>query len=76
MNTLDLVEELGLSEQVLYVTKDHPVAKTRYIYHKGNLVKLPTNLKTLFTKTEPFDKALIFAGLRDLFKWRLVRVII
>jgi oxygen-dependent protoporphyrinogen oxidase len=72
MNTLDLIEELGLSGQVLFVKKDHPAAKTRFIYHKEKLVKLPSDMKVLFRKQEPFDKPLIFAGFRDLVKWRQV----
>jgi protoporphyrinogen oxidase len=74
MNTLDLVEELGLSGQVLYVKGDHPAAKTRFIFHKERLVKFPTDMSVLFKKTEPLEKALIFAGLRDLIKWRKVKI--
>lgn len=72
MNTLDLIEELDLGTNVLYVQKDHPAAKTRFIYTGGKLVKLPTDMKVLFKKQEPFDGPLIFSGLRDLFKWRKV----
>jgi len=72
MNTLDLVEELGLSGQVLFVKRDHPAAKTRFIYFKGQLVKLPSDMKVLFRKQLPFDRPLIYAGFRDLFKWRKV----
>lgn len=73
MNTLDLVEELGLSEQVHFITKDHPVSKTRFIFHKEKLVKLPSDFSVLFRTVPPFDKPLIFAAFRDVFKWRRVR---
>jgi len=70
MNTLDLLEEIGMQNQVQYVTREHPAAKNRFLFVNGKITKLPTDMSILFQTTPPFEKPLLFAGLRDLFKTR------
>ena len=77
LNTLDLIEELKLESEVLFVQRSHPTANNRYLYVNEKLVKLPSDSKALFKKQEPFSKPLVMAGLRDLFAMRKVsRVVI
>lgn len=73
LNALDLVEDIGLDKNVLYVPKSHPAVKNRCIFTKGKLVRLPTDLSILFKKTPPFEQSLMRAILRDLFTRRYVR---
>ncbi|ODM91697.1 Protoporphyrinogen oxidase [Orchesella cincta] len=70
MNTLDMVEDLGLHHNLLYVEKTHPTAQNRYIYLGGKLIKLPTSAKVLYKRTEPFKGPLFWSILRDLVKFR------
>uniref|UniRef100_T1HLY0 Protoporphyrinogen oxidase n=2 Tax=Rhodnius TaxID=13248 RepID=T1HLY0_RHOPR len=66
MNTLSLIEELGLPEKIKPITIDHPSAKNRFIFVNNRLHILPTSFSSLFKKTPPFSSRL-FRGLwRDL----------
>lgn len=65
-NTLKLVEEIGLEEQIVPITKSHPAATNRLIYVNGKLHKLPTSLKDLFVTRSPFSRPLVSLLLRDL----------
>ncbi|EEZ98095.1 protoporphyrinogen oxidase [Tribolium castaneum] len=65
-NTLQLIEELNLSDQIVPITSGHPAAKNRLIYANGSLHLLPSSLTGLFRKQEPFSKPLILHLLNDL----------
>jgi oxygen-dependent protoporphyrinogen oxidase len=67
MTVLNLVQELGLQEQVMNVQYGHPSSLNRYVYVDSKLVRLPTELSSLFKTAPPFRKPLLAAGLRDLF---------
>ncbi|XP_041974329.1 protoporphyrinogen oxidase-like [Aricia agestis] len=66
LNTLNMMQDLGLSEHVSAITPDHPAAKNRMIYVNKSLHLLPSSLKSVFKKNEPFSKPLIYAALNDL----------
>jgi len=70
LNTLDMVEELGIDKNVIYVPRIHPVSHNRYIFTRGQLVRMPIELSALFKTTPPFTKPLIRAGFRDIWKMR------
>lgn len=72
-NTLSVVEELGLSDNILSVDKSHPAATVRCILAGGELHILPSNLKSLFRKIPPFSKPLALAALQD---WRAPQKVI
>lgn len=65
-NTLQLAEELGLTEKITPILKTHPAATTRLIYANGQLHTLPSSLLSLFTKQTPFSKPLILHFMKDL----------
>lgn len=65
-NTLNMMQDLGLSEHILPITSNHPAAKNRMIYVKNNLHILPSNLLSVFQKNEPFSKPLIYALFNDI----------
>lgn len=65
-NTLRLVEDLGLSEHVIPVNKQHPTAQNRLIYANGQLNRIPTSLWSIFKTIPPFSKPLVYAILQDL----------
>lgn len=67
LNTLALVDELKLSEQVRPIPSTHPAARNRYVYVNGQLHALPNSLRALFRKTAPFSKPLVGALFHD---WR------
>lgn len=67
MTILNLAQELGLQKQVMNVSFGHPSSRNRYIYVDSKLVRLPTEISSLFKTAPPFRKPLLAAGLRDLF---------
>lgn len=68
INTLNMIEDLGLSEHVTAITAEHPAAKNRMIYVNQNLYLLPSSLKGVFQKNLPFSKPLIYALFNDITK--------
>ncbi|XP_055352022.1 protoporphyrinogen oxidase-like [Paramacrobiotus metropolitanus] len=56
---LRLVEDVGLSMQVLFLTGSHPAAARRMIYAKGQLHYLPSQISDLLKVRPPFSKAMI-----------------
>ncbi|RZC41486.1 Amino oxidase, NAD binding 8, and/or DAO domain containing protein [Asbolus verrucosus] len=65
-NTLQLIEDLGLSDKIIPILSNSPAAKNRMIYAKGGLHMVPSSLGALFKKQEPFTKPLISYLLNDL----------
>ncbi|KAG7307725.1 hypothetical protein JYU34_006296 [Plutella xylostella] len=66
LNTLNMIQELGLSEHVSAVLPSHPAATTRMVCVGHTLHTLPSRFSQIFTKTKPFSKPLILAALHDL----------
>lgn len=66
INTLRLIEELGLSNRLLPISTDHPSAKNRMIYVNDQLHLLPTSFSSIFKKTKPFSKPLVASIMKDL----------
>lgn len=64
-NTLNLIDELGIAEEVVSVPKTHVAAKKRLIYVNQQLHELPSSLGGLFKRTKPFSAPLITALYRD-----------
>lgn len=58
-NTLQLIDDLGLSNQITPIRSSHPAASTRMIYAQGKLHTLPSNMLDLFVTKSPFSKPLI-----------------
>ncbi|RWS10055.1 protoporphyrinogen oxidase-like protein [Dinothrombium tinctorium] len=55
-NTLLLVESLGLSKEVIAVSKREPAAKKRLLYLNDQFVQLPNGFLDLFKKKPPFKQ--------------------
>ena len=55
-NTLELVETLGLTSKVKPILYGHPSTLNRMIYVNGGLHRLPTSIKSLFLRQEPFER--------------------
>ena len=72
LNTLDLLEEIGLDSSVQYVPPDHPAAKNRMIYLNGKMIRLPTDMSILFKTSPPFEKPLYRNLLKEIFIRRKV----
>lgn len=66
LNTLNMIQDLGLSEHISAIKPDHPAAKNRLIYVNQNLHLLPSSLKEVFQTNKPFSKPLIYALLNDI----------
>lgn len=73
-NTLKLVEELGIQNEITPITSGHPAAQNRMIYANGQLHKLPSNLASIFKKQTPFSKSLIRLLSKDLYTSRKIIV--
>lgn len=64
------IQDLGLSSEIIGVSKDAPAAKNRYVYYPDHLVRLPTLdngiLKTLYSLlTEPLLQGLPSSIVRE-----------
>lgn len=66
LNTLNMMQDLGLSEHIVPIKPDHPAAKNRMIYVNNNLHLLPSSLKGVFQTNRPFSKPLIYALFNDI----------
>lgn len=66
LNTLNMIQDLGLSEHIAPIKPDHPAAKNRMIYVRNNLHILPSSLISVFQKNQPFSKPLIYALFNDI----------
>lgn len=64
--TLELIENLGLSERIVPITASHSAAKNRMIFVNNQLCMLPSSLSGLFKTLPPFSKPLYSAILHDL----------
>lgn len=67
LNTLNMIQDLGLSEHIAAIKPDHPAAKNRMICVNNNLHTLPSSFSSIFKKIQPFTKPLVFAAIYD---WR------
>lgn len=65
-NTLNLIEELQLTDQLKPILPSDPAAKNRYVYVNGKLHALPSSFSSIFKKLPPFSKPLISAIAQDL----------
>lgn len=65
-NTLELIEELGLADEIVPIPRDHPAAVNRMVYANGKLNILPSNPFDLFVKQAPFSKPLIMHLFKDI----------
>lgn len=65
-NTLELIEDIGLSSSLVPINKNHVAAKNRMIYVNKQLCPLPSNIMSLFKTLPPFSKPLIYSILNDL----------
>lgn len=65
-NTLQLVDDLGLSDKIVPIRSSHPAAKIRMIYANEKLHTLPSSLPDIFKTISPFSKPLISYILNDL----------
>ncbi|XP_072939404.1 protoporphyrinogen oxidase [Epargyreus clarus] len=66
LNTLNMMQDLGLSEHIAPIKPGHPAAKNRMIYVNNTLHLLPSSLKGVFQRNDPFSKPLIYAVFKDL----------
>ncbi|XP_037094617.1 protoporphyrinogen oxidase-like [Pollicipes pollicipes] len=66
VNTLQLVEQLQLTERLKIIPQGHPATLNRMIMTGGELHKLPTSLWSTLRWLKPFRRPLALAALRDL----------
>lgn len=65
-NTLELVGELGLKNEIVPVTASHPAAKNRMIYVHGKLLNLPSKFTDILKTMPPFSKPIIWHLMKEL----------
>lgn len=66
-NTLCLIEDLNIQNEIIHVKHSEPAAQNRFIYANNQLNRLPSKPMSVFTRQAPFAKPLAFYGLHDLF---------
>eukprot|EP00092_Neocalanus_flemingeri_P024801 GFUD01026891.1.p1 GENE.GFUD01026891.1~~GFUD01026891.1.p1 ORF type:complete len:468 (-),score=108.11 GFUD01026891.1:78-1481(-) len=70
-NTLELVEELGLTDSIRPVPYGHPSSINRLVLVDGKLHKLPSTLRSVFKNLPPFSRPLAMAVFKDLLSPRV-----
>ncbi|XP_029959396.1 protoporphyrinogen oxidase isoform X2 [Salarias fasciatus] len=60
-NTLNMVEDLGLGEELLPVPSSHVASQNRYLYVNQQLHKMPTGITGLLRTVPPFTRPLLFS---------------
>ncbi|XP_055321938.1 protoporphyrinogen oxidase [Sitodiplosis mosellana] len=65
LNTLELCSELGLNNDIVPITSNHPAAKNRLLSVKNELHVLPASITGMFRTVPPFTKPLIYGLVRD-----------
>ena len=60
--TISLLDELGLSQQIIARDKNHPSAKYRYLFVDGKVQRLPHDLKTASQKLPFMKQSILFYG--------------
>lgn len=73
MNTLDMVEDLQLTDKLIRIGNSHPIAKNRMIYSEQALHMLPTSLKGLFKTISLLDRPLVSCLWTDLTAPRITK---
>ncbi|XP_032898494.1 protoporphyrinogen oxidase isoform X2 [Amblyraja radiata] len=64
-NTLQLVSEIGLESELLPITYNDAATKNRYLFVGGKLCKLPTSIRSVFSKLPPFSQPLAWSLARE-----------
>ena len=64
-NTLNLIDDLKLTDKLIPIPFTHPSAKNRMIYVNNKLHLLPNSFGSLIATKEPFKRALINIWLND-----------
>lgn len=65
-NTLELCSDIGLKNDLLPITFNHPAAKNRLLAVNNELYLLPSSITSIFKTTPPFSKPLISALWHDI----------
>ncbi|KAM8846466.1 protoporphyrinogen oxidase [Synchiropus picturatus] len=60
-NTLNMVDDLGLADEILPVTYSHMASKNRYLYVNKKLHKMPSGLSGLLRTVPPFSRPLLLS---------------
>ncbi|XP_051922543.1 protoporphyrinogen oxidase [Hippocampus zosterae] len=66
-NTLNMVEDLGLSGEILPVTYSHDASKNRYLYVNKQLHRMPSGISGLLRTVPPFSRPLLFSIATEIF---------
>ncbi|KAI1285893.1 Protoporphyrinogen oxidase [Halotydeus destructor] len=65
MNTLAMIEDIGLPHQVVGISSKEPSANKRLIYANGKLNLVPNSLGSFLFKKEPFSKSMLSALIHE-----------
>ncbi|XP_028679029.1 protoporphyrinogen oxidase isoform X1 [Erpetoichthys calabaricus] len=66
-NTLKMVSELGLENEILPVTAENPASRNRFLFVNGKLQKLPSSPVAALKATPPFSKSIFHSILEEIF---------
>ncbi|XP_072251109.1 protoporphyrinogen oxidase [Leuresthes tenuis] len=60
-NTLNMVDDLGLGEEILPVSYSHVASKNRFLYVNRQLHRMPSDISGLLRTVPPFSRPLLFS---------------
>ncbi|KAM9798673.1 protoporphyrinogen oxidase [Neosynchiropus ocellatus] len=69
-NTLNMVEDLGLADEILPVTYSHMASKNRYLYVNKKLHKMPSGLSGLLRTVPPFSRPFLLSLAKETLRRR------
>ncbi|XP_034552961.1 protoporphyrinogen oxidase isoform X2 [Notolabrus celidotus] len=69
-NTLNMVEDLGLADEILPVTYSHVASKNRFLYVNQQLHKMPSGPGGLVQTVPPFSRPLLLSVAMEILRKR------
>ncbi|XP_034029826.1 protoporphyrinogen oxidase [Thalassophryne amazonica] len=67
-NTLNLVEDLDLTKEILPVTSHHVASKNRYLFVNKQLYRMPSGISGVFRTVPPFSRPLITHAVMEMLR--------
>ncbi|TWW79960.1 protoporphyrinogen oxidase isoform X2 [Takifugu flavidus] len=65
-NTLNMVDDLGLQDEIVPVSYSHVASKNRYLYVNKELHKMPSGIRGLLQTVPPFSRPLLFNLVKEI----------
>ncbi|KAK9462235.1 uncharacterized protein V1516DRAFT_307417 [Lipomyces oligophaga] len=72
LNAFDLINKLGMKDELIVIAKDSAAARNRYVYHQGRINMIPYSLTSIlkFYFSQPLFRGMLPEVIREPFRLR------